>query len=85
MYEFHKSNVALVSWVSGDEKKKAKITINSMQQFVAEYRKEIMRDSNISVSEKVLIICSITTNPVMMSFLYYTNQVIRRFQVKEEY
>lgn len=70
---------------SGDEKKRAKITINSMQQFVAEYRKEIMRDSNISVSEKVLSICSITTNPVMMSFLYYTNQVIRKFQVKEEY
>ena len=68
-------------WYSGFSKKdknRASKVMDSMQQFLDDHRNEILMNSNVSLLNKVLYICTMTTNPIVMKILYILNQIYRR-------
>lgn len=75
------------SWYSGfskEEKKQARHLLESMKEFSSVHRNDVMKSSNVSRFYKIVCLCSLTTNPLMMRSFYALNQAYRHFRKQEE-
>ena len=74
-------------WYSGfteEEKCNAEELIDFMQQFVSMHRKNIIEDSSISRKDKILSLCTATTNPFILKALYVSNHIYRNLRDQEK-